>query len=385
MVEPTVPSIAFALRAYSKRTPTSIGKNHGQEMIAAALGYTSFYAFAKSDCEASSLAKAQHFVPDTELFAVRCRQLNYNPDDVWPLMKAAFAERHATAILHTCEAGLDHAAQALTRQQILNAPHLQCELTKRGDLQITGVDFPFSAIRLAALPAVGEVMEEHVNGFVSAAGATETDTTVYRIAVTARRVIARTGKTCIAAPATEVLHLEFEEHPRRQQKTQTVDNASIAKQKKSPRSPQKSVAFCEELFSRVSGRARVRYNNLMPCFDPNEKSLFISDITAEKDPWMPASAFLKNLTDQEIEALANLPAWNGNNEITLSVTVLNALHRAILRHRKRKIQVDHHCTAVDSRNEHNLLPNWTCYHDSDAPFFTESVENGVAIRRSAYD
>lgn len=94
-----------------------------------------------------------------------------------------------------------------------------------------------------------------------------------------------------------------------------------------------SVAFCEQVFSKVKGRASVRIGGKIACYDRTRKEVFINDIESDKTAWMPAKAFLEHLPEADFEILDALPDWDGGNEYILSAAVLSAVESAIKNYR----------------------------------------------------
>jgi hypothetical protein len=211
-------SIAYAIHKLSEHTPVPIGTRHAQELFAAALGYKKVAALQASDERTTGFSTAQHFVLDFPLFAARCLELSsdYKPGDVWPLLHAAFAERLPTARVHGSDAELDLATRAIVREQVLAAPLVKRELKRLGGARATDMRLPFLAVQLAALPALGDASTELVTGYVKAGSGNYSTTET--VAVTVRRVLARAGRTCMAAPIVEVVHAEHDEHADRKAK-----------------------------------------------------------------------------------------------------------------------------------------------------------------------
>ncbi|MBX9688072.1 MAG: hypothetical protein K2X27_15300 [Candidatus Obscuribacterales bacterium] len=127
-----------------------------------------------------------------------------------------------------------------------------------------------------------------------------------------------------------------------------------------------SIAFCERVFTHVSGNAHIYLNGELAGFDRKRKEVFIHR-QGKNTIWMPAAAFLKNLSNEEIDSLNNLPAWDGNNAWLLSGILLYKVECSIRRFRQWKI-----CSAWDS-DSFDYFPG--------ASTFREHVNDGVVVRR----
>lgn len=131
---------------------------------------------------------------------------------------------------------------------------------------------------------------------------------------------------------------------------------------------QASIEFCEELFSRVYGRANVRVGGALAGFDQDRNEVFVK-YPDQKTIWMPAGAFLKNLSTAEVAALQNMGEWDGGNELFLSETTVNAIEVATRRHRGTKVFASRHDRDRD--------------YFAGAAAFLERVEDGRVVRSPA--
>jgi hypothetical protein len=135
------------------------------------------------------------------------------------------------------------------------------------------------------------------------------------------------------------------------------------------RAGKQSIAFCDQLFSRVSGRAHVKIGGEIAGFDPTRNEVFVN-IDGRKSIWMPAGSFMQNLSPEEIAELENLPAWNGSNEVALSAALVLAAEHAIRRYRQYEIDSSRDSDSSD--------------YFSDSARFTERIEDGRIVRSKAY-
>ncbi|MGE4448013.1 MAG: hypothetical protein AB7E15_06880 [Azospira sp.] len=131
----------------------------------------------------------------------------------------------------------------------------------------------------------------------------------------------------------------------------------------------KSVAFCDWLFTHISGRASVCLNGEIAGFDSERKEVFVNR-QGRKSIWMPAGAFLQNLSTEEITNLENLPDWNGSNEYSLSGVLLVAVTHAIRRYRQHEIP------SSSSEDDFDYF--------REAAAFTERVEDGCIVRSTVF-
>ncbi len=98
----------------------------------------------------------------------------------------------------------------------------------------------------------------------------------------------------------------------------------------------RSIVFCEWLFNRVNGVARIRIGGEIAGFDPHKREVFINGYRSVR--WMPAGEFLANLSTAEIKKLDDLPDFNGRNAYELSSGVLHAVSTAIKRRNQEKFR-----------------------------------------------
>ncbi|HQN65067.1 MAG TPA: hypothetical protein PLR90_05620 [Methylophilus sp.] len=99
--------------------------------------------------------------------------------------------------------------------------------------------------------------------------------------------------------------------------------------------------LAEKIMSALAGRVGLRIGGQRIMWDSLKKKseLCISNYSIpnnsrlEDGSSIPVKHLIKNLTNEEIEELENLPNWNGNNEYVINMTCLKNLSRAIMRYK----------------------------------------------------
>jgi hypothetical protein len=131
-----------------------------------------------------------------------------------------------------------------------------------------------------------------------------------------------------------------------------------------------SIQFCEDVFSKVTGRAHIKLGGEIAGFDRTRREVFVRRDETETT-YMPAGSFMKYLSDDEIASLRSLPVWDGSNERELSFSILSCSTKAIRRFKGQKVRASNNPDALD-------------YFDQ-APAFIESVVDGKVQRSPILD
>lgn len=199
----TFSKVAFSLQANCTDAGHELGYGHAQQILAAALGYSTLasYQQAKGSAqEAESFQDVRHVLLDRHELLIRAHELKlpYTAPVLMKAVKAAFQARLPRVEVHLTEEQLVDAVRAYVDNYVVNHGRTSGEIAMtNGD----GLDEVYLPIEFSFddIPEAGDSLAIEVVGHVSMGIDTERPYVGHRIDVRAMLSLERVGKRCVAA------------------------------------------------------------------------------------------------------------------------------------------------------------------------------------------
>lgn len=195
--------VAFSLQANCTNADHELGYGHAQQLLAAALGYTTLASYQQAQGtkqEAESFQDVRHILLDRHKLLIRAHGLKLpcTATVLIEAVKAAFQAQLPRVEVHLTEEQLVDAVRAYVDNYVVNHGRTSGEMAMtNGD----GLDEVYLPIEFSFddIPEQGDSLPIEVFGHVSMGIDTERPYSGHRIDVRAILVLERVGKRCVAA------------------------------------------------------------------------------------------------------------------------------------------------------------------------------------------